>query len=510
MLSDIIRTLVICLAALAQGASLPGATEELLGELREGSRPNQVDVVVSRAGRHVAWAGKQGATDAVFVNGRPVSGPGFADIGQIALSPLGDRVAWSGKRNKSWLVILDGQPVGFEYESVDQLAFAPDGRLTFIARRADRTWVLVVDGKESGPAAREMGRPIFSPQGNRVAVAARLADGWHFVIDGVSGPFIPFNTRVVGEPKGVFSLDGSRFAYVGGSGKVHVVVDGTRGPEFDWVVLDLSSFSPKGSRYGYVGVNVEGFKSRQRGTVVVDGVPGTVSEIGVNSDGKSLGGVTPPAFDTEGAHVVHAVQQGEDEWGVVVDGKAVAGFVVSGIQTGPLFDPKGRWVLLGHIRKGGETQVVEVRDGRIVRSFLTERGLTFAERLTFSRNGDRIAYVIGRGGVMFSMMGEEGIAARRRAVVDGVEHATYDCTKLDELQFSADGQGVAYRVNGLNAGALKLGKSLVVVNGREGRHYDAVYTNTLSFDGAEKATYTARDGRRLVRVTVTVPPGRDK
>lgn len=498
MLGDIIRTLIVCLVTLAQGASLPDqASEELLGELPEGSRPNQVTMAVSAVGRHVAWLGKQGPAPSVFVNGRPVSGPAVEDIDEIAVSPLGDHVAWSGKRGKSWLAILDGQPVASEYGSVDNLAFAPDGRLTFVARRMDKTHVLIVDGKESGPAAREMGRPIFSEIGNRIAHAARLADGWHFVIDGVPGPFIPFNTRVVGEPRGFFSLDGTRFAYVAGSGKVHVVVDGTRGPEFDSVLLGPPSFSPKGSRHAYVGVN-EGFRGGSRGTVVVDGVPGPVSEIAVKSAGPTLGGVTIPAFDSEGGHVVHASLRAEDEWVVIIDGKAVPGFVVSGIQTGPLFDPTGKWVLLGYTGKGDEMRAVEVREGKVVRTFPTERGLNFAERLSFSRTGDRIAYVLGRGGVMFSMAGAEG-PAQRRAVVDGVEQATYDCEALDELQFSADGQGVAYRVK-LKDG-IRVGKSFVVFNGSVGRQYDQVFRGTLSFQAGGRLSYTARDGRRLVRVT---------
>ncbi len=99
---------------------------------------------------------------------------------------------------------------------------------------------------------------------------------------------------------------------------------------------------------------------------------------------------------------------------------------------------------------------------------------------------------------MFSMGGGEG-PAQRRAVVDGVEQATYDCDALDELQFSADGHDVAYRV-ALKSG-IRLGKSFVVFNGREGRQYDQVFKGTLSFQAGGRLGYTARDGRRLVRVT---------
>lgn len=485
----------------AQEAVSPAeAHEELLGELPEGTRLIRLNLVVSRAGRHAAWVAKQGVAETVVVNGRPVAGPVFEEIDRIVISYAGDHVAWSGKRGKSWVVILDGQPVGPEYDSVEHLAFAPDGRLTFVARRTDKTGILVVDGKEIGPAAREMARPLFSPLGRRIAQAVRLADGWHFAIDGVPGPVIPFNTRVVGEPQGVFSLDGAHFAYGAGSGNVHVVADGTAGPEFNWVVLGLP-FSPKGPRHAYVGVNTKGFKSLQRGTVVVDGVPGPVSEIGVKSDGRSLGGVTPPAFDSEGAHVVYAAMRGDDEWSVMLDGKPVPGFVVSGVQAGPVFDPRGQWALIGYSGKGDTLRVVEARDGKVVRSFPTERGLNFAERLTFSRSGDRIAYVLGRGGVMFSMAGGEG-RAQRRVVVDGVEHATYDCNELDALQFSADGGSVAYRVNGLKAGAVKAGQSLAVLNGRGGRHYDEIFKDTLSFQADGRLSYTARDGRRMVRVTI--------
>ena len=85
--------------------------------------------------------------------------------------------------------------------------------------------------------------PRLSADGARLAYAVRRGDEHGMVVDGAMGPYY----RSVGIP--TFSPDGRHVAYFArpSEGRAFVVVDGRRGPEFDWVPRLGPTYLPDGS-----------------------------------------------------------------------------------------------------------------------------------------------------------------------------------------------------------------------------------------------------------------------
>lgn len=515
----------VSLAALGQAQ--PGAApveEQLIGEVDPRTRLAFLDFAISPDGRRIAWKGKQPAGSAVVLNGTP--GPTFRDVAGIALGPGGSPVAYRAKQAGKWVVVRDGEPIGGTHEYIEGPSFAPDGRVVYLAGRGGgRDTVLMIDGQPHALAALEATNPIFSLQaylaemldgavaaaasdpaapagaalaalareGGRMAHAARLPDGWHMVIDGVPGPAHPGVDRqqVAGRtlPRALFSWNGERLAYmVTAKGRGAIVVDGKEHSSYSRVLG--FRFSADSKRYAYVAI--EGAGGGARGRIVIDGEPGPVfRQPGPESQ---PGGVTRPSFSWDGAHVAYAAQKSKDSALVLVDHVSLPGLALQSVLAGPSYGPGGRLALLGWQEEGGKPRIVEVVDGKIVRGFASERGMNFAEQITFSPDGARLAYVLGRGGAMFMMGGNAG-RARRRVVVDGVEGTTYDADDLADLTWRGDGASLAYRVR-----RLKGGKDFVVLDGQAGPQYDEVFAGRLRIDDQGRAVYLARSDRRLLRV----------
>ena len=169
---------------------------------------------------------------------------------------------------------------------------------------------------------------VVSRAGRHAAWVAKQGVAETVVVNGrpVPGPVVEDIDHIV------ISYAGDHVAWSGKRGKSWVVIlDGQPvGPEYESV--EHLAFAPDG-RLTFVA------RRTDKTGILVDGVPGPASEIGVKSDGGTLGGVTLPPFDSEGAHVIYAAMRGEDEWSVMLDGKPVPGFAVSGLQIGPVFDP---------------------------------------------------------------------------------------------------------------------------------------------------------------------------
>jgi hypothetical protein len=97
--------------------------------------------------------------------------------------------------------------------------------------------------------------------------------------------------------------------------------------------------------------------------------------------------------------------------------------------------------------------------------------------LTFSPDGRRVAYVVPQ-------------QPKWRVFVDGLEPRGAYHRVLEPL-FSPDSRHVAYTA-ALGA------RWRVVIDGMEGTVYDAV--SGLRFDGPDRVSYVAIDGRSIVRV----------
>jgi hypothetical protein len=144
--------------------------------------------------------------------------------------------------------------------------------------------------------------------------------------------------------------------------------------------------------------------------------------------------------------------------------------------------------------------------GSIPIDFLRTKGVEFAEQLTFSPDGQHLAVVLGHGGPMFDGRGASR-RAERQVIVDGQEGRQYNCDELANLMFSVDGRHLTFEVHKTH-----WGKSLVVVDGIEGKHYEELLgvtrgqvRNTLYFQGEDSLTYLAREGRKFYRVTQPLP-----
>jgi hypothetical protein len=94
-------------------------------------------------------------------------------------------------------------------------------------------------------------------------------------------------------------------------------------------------------------------------------------------------------------------------------------------------------------------------------------------------------------------------------IVDGQEERQYNANALINLTFSRDSRHFAFEVHGAG-----IGKSFVVVDDREGKHYDELLAGeqrrgmakgSLRFTAENSVTYLARKGRKFYRVTQPLP-----
>jgi hypothetical protein len=507
-----------------------GVEEELLGEVGAGTRVNIRDgrptiaFAVSLDGRRVAWTEKHGNLS-VLVNGQPL-GPAFEDVLSAPMWSLdGAHVAYQAKRAGKVVAVRDGEVVGGTYEQITGLDFSFDGRLVWVGWR-NKECMLVVDGQEGPAAFRDVSRPLLGPGGKRIALAVRTQDGWQMVVDSVAGPVhaviggVPWTKWTKSGwllpyrlPWASFSADGTRFSYVARPPEWTLVIDGK--VEASSALVSPAIFSPDGKRYAYVTV-AQGDRKRL-GRVVVDGKAGPIFEereiqgasmsdvqwpishggvLGYEVRGDlNWGGVTWPHFSRDGQHVVYAGRRSKTATDIMLDGTPVPGLGLEAVVAGPSFGPNGQVVALGWVKDKGKARIVEIVDGKSVRSFPSEAGMNFAESGTFSPDGSRVAYVLGLGGVLYMENPSGGIRAQRRVVVDGVEGTTYNAYGLTDLSWSPDGKSLAYRVHGNSDG-----RSFVVLNGQEGPTYDQVL-DWLLVDREGRAVYVVRAERRLLRVT---------
>ena len=162
---------------------------------------------------------------------------------------------------------------------------------------------------------------------------------------------------------------------------------------------------------------------------------------------------------------------------MVIDGKAGKGY--AGLAGKPVFSPDSRRV--AYIAMNTQNQwVVAVDDGESPDKHPSVKGHAgVSPELCFSPDGRRLAYVV---------VAESGGEVKQAVVVDHQEGAKYDA--VDGLVFSPNGQRLAYAAKTGNQWA-------VVVDGREGRRHDSVFTGTPMFspDGRHLA-YGGREGHR--------------
>ena len=542
----LIAALVCAAFAFAQPAPLPPrVTEELICERPEkdaGWLLMAPDQVSSDLGK-VVWVGRRN----VMVNCEPL-GPPADEFLQPALSPDGQHVLCAGRQAKSWFVWLDAQQIAGPFDGVRRAHFAPDGRVIFAAKRA-QAWTWFVDGKEQPvtiPALKEDGAlcngemvglwninnpttrtalercwsALIAVTPDRVAYPAKRTDGWHMVVDGQVGP--PFE-RII---QLAFSPDGSRLAYLGlRKDRVVAVIDGKEEPAHDDV--EGLRFSADSKRVAYLAIDTA---KGVTGVVVADGVPGPsypALSLNVDQDLRhNLGlafsglwispdllplwtGASGPLFRSDGK-VVYAARTAAGQEGIWVEGIDGPLFQTSMMLEGPVQSQVGDHI--GWVEKDGKAdRWVGFVDGQ-PRGAVPDlsKKPNFAQQLTLSRDGSRLAFVHVVGGIAPNQLDK---LAPRRVVATGFEDRPYDANGLDDLRFSDDGNHLAYVVRlakGVAVGPIRYA-TFVVLDGVPGRAYSWVMPGTMRFVGQDTVRYVAvvQESKnapyRYIRVTQKAP-----
>lgn len=198
----------------------------------------------NRDGSRLAYvAGLDGVTSMFFVNGEPGKPWPQIAVDSTCFSPDGAHTLyWVGPLGTP---VLDGEalethPAGWP----GTVVWSAGGK-----HMAYTQWVAgsqrsrVVRDGIAGPDYDAIGTPRLSADGSRLAYAVRRGDDQCMFVDGALGPYY----RSVGSP--AFSPDGRHVAYFArpSGGKAFVVVDGRRGPEFEWVPRLGPTYLPDGS-----------------------------------------------------------------------------------------------------------------------------------------------------------------------------------------------------------------------------------------------------------------------
>ena len=177
--------------------------------------------------------------------------------GSLKFSPDSKRVAYVVTDNRECFVVVDGMP-GKHYNNVGGagLTFSPSSaRIAYQAATSEKACI-VLDEHEGDPYS-EVFPPVFSPDGNMFAYSAKRGEQYLMVINGnasdpydwVGGPtFGPENSHPRRMSIGVDSTGGltvrspatCRLAYRAVSNNWwFVVVDGEKGPNYDWIPLSV-------------------------------------------------------------------------------------------------------------------------------------------------------------------------------------------------------------------------------------------------------------------------------
>ena len=311
------------------------------------------------------------------------------------------------------------------------------------------------------------------------------------------------------------SPDNRHVAFVAAeNGRYMVSVDGVRGTLYEGILRGMY-FSADSQRFAFVAVEGE------RKQVVLDGEEQTQYD--------DLGNLH---FSPDSQHFAYWARLGEKEF-IVLDGieQKHYGLIVKNTLT---FSPDSREIAYGASNEtenehwaglGSFFAVVGSQEGKSYGGigpsalWTQEGGQTFlAEGPTYSPDGKRLGYIaleLNGFGMHAIVDGEPGerytpvinflfspnsahyafIAGSRQVVMDGVEGPEFEKVLLGTLQFSPDGERLAYI-------ATDGEKEFVVVDGEPGKAYDRIGPGSVRFSpDSQRLLYVGIRGDQEILVT---------
>lgn len=320
--------------------------------------------------------------------------------------------------------------------------------------KKDNRQCAVVDGIE-GSTYDEVSSPVFSADNKHFVYSGRNGKQWYLVIDHTIEQKIESGSIAAA----LYAPDSKSVVYVlNENHKYSVVFGGVKSNQYDYIDENSISFSADGSKMAFSATKGD------KQLIVYDNVEGT-------------------AYDQVGFPIISANGKHFAYWGVA-DNKA---YVILDNQESRSYDAVNAIIFneVGsscayHAQRGGKHIIVI--DG--------EESLPFevAHSLQFSPDGKHIAYGMAVTGNGKKSEGhhEDEENFTHYAVLDGTWIGPYETVVEGGIIFSADAKQFAFK-------AEKHDEFFMVLNNKEGKHYNDVLQATLTFSGDNKLAFAAEN-----------------
>ena len=540
----------------AVGKPAPNTKEEVLGERASDAKPGKPQIflpfppegqdaldVVSPDGEQAAWMDSRDQKWAVMVNGKR-QGSEYDQVKWLVFSPDSGHFAYFGRNGKKWTAVIDGQPGKAEYDDLEYgVGFSKDGQHYAYAAKRAKKWLIIRDGMESSEYD-EVGGPSFSPASQRLVYPYRLGSrSWNVSFDGkdiwpdpgVGGALFGFTPRTEKPIVLGVKLKTSRavtrlFIPIGGDflNSTFFIGEKAAGPSFAALSQPII-WGENDEHVLYSGSNTNVKLAKRNaalGQVIVDGKPGPEYEAapqpvvkaflkgtdlilptGVRRLESRWYGVSSPTATPDGQHVAYSVRRPEKDYVVIADGRQSPSF--EAIPCGPAFGPDGTLWYVGFT--GGKLTLVS--DGKRLAEWTWENWKDTDHCADFQLwEAGHSTFVIEQGWDLFQDYHPERLhgdlepppnaqTGKRQLFVDGKPGKEYDAVSLKVIppQIAGNEIHIAYVVHGDKGH----NGAFTVLDGEEGKTYDAIAAGrrALSPDGTVR--YVARRGLKYFRVTQT-------
>jgi hypothetical protein len=452
-------------------------SSKILGKISSSDYSH--NFIFSLDGKRVAYVvGGEGRGTSNYVvidekKSKVYSGELYGNVSNLQFSPNGKHFAYWVEEVDSWnaelksypskkYFVLDGQELDKDKEAdPHSMIFSPDSQhYSYKIKKGNESWI-IMDGTAQGPY-EEILDNIFSPDSQRYAYPAKKEGKWFIVYDGKK------QKEYYKVYHQTFSPNSQRFAYDAddtGSEKekLFLVLDNKEYKNFEYAG-DLV-FSPDSQHIASYGID------NGKQIEIVDDKPYSSYPPDLLS--------SPPVFSLDGKSLAFVTKDGE-RFAMVINGKKEESYDLAGGFSFSLDGQHYAYVAAeGKVKFGGGVLPPEeimydkmfiVFDGKRDKDYKYDRAPVF------SPDSKHLAYrAIEKSG--WTM------------VLDHKEGKTYD--SVGTPIFSRDSQNFAYTAS------LGVDKFLLIINGKESKIYDQIYTVPKFISNDNSWEYGVKLGNEL-------------